>query len=289
MPNNGKPSRVALVIGSGGIKCAAALGVLNVLEREGIELDMVVGCSGGSIYAIPIAMGYDSQTVAEMSYKLWTSEITGRRKLSSWLKILMPGIFGFNEEFGLVDDKLVMERLQAGFGDRTFADTKIPLYVVATDFLNGDQVVMTEGRLVDAARASIAIPYIFAPHRVGDHVLVDGYLSDPLPVGVAMREGADIIVAVGFDSPYQYRINSLMRYSFQVSTIMANNLLKSNYAFHNLAHHTEVIPIMPQFKERIKLFDTSKTPYIIEEGEKAAEEQLPYLRRLLAQTEVESL
>jgi NTE family protein len=84
-----------------------------------------------------------------------------------------------------------------------------------------------------------------------------------------------------FESPYQERITSLMRYNFQMSSITSNNLLKTNYAFHNLAHHSEIIPILPEFKQRIKLFDTDKLPYVIEEGERAAEAQLPFLKRLL--------
>lgn len=141
---------------------------------------------------------------------------------------------------------------------------------------------MDDGNLVDAIRASIAMPYIFKPHRVGKRLLVDGYLSDPMPVGVAIKNGADVILAMGFESPYQMRMNSLMRFSFQVSSIMSNNLLKANYAFHSMAHYSEVISIIPEFKQRIGLFDTEKIPDIIAEGERAAEEQLPYLKRLLA-------
>jgi NTE family protein len=66
-----------------------------------------------------------------------------------------------------------------------------------------------------------------------------------------------------------------------VSSILSNNLLKSQFAFHGLAHHSEIILIVPEFKQRIRLFDTEKIPYIIEEGEHAAEEQIPYLRQLL--------
>ena len=91
--------------------------------------------------------------------------------------------------------------------------------------------MLTSGSLVDAIRGSIAIPYIFAPHAVGERLLVDGYLSDPMPVGVAIKEGADIIIAMGFDSPYQSRVNSLFRYTFQISSIMANNLFNKNFPF----------------------------------------------------------
>jgi NTE family protein len=177
--------------------------------------------------------------------------------------------------------RVFSQTLRTAFGERTFRDTRLPLYITATDFTNGDQVVLHDGSLVDAIHASIAMPYVFKPHRVGARLLVDGYLSDPLPVGVAIKEGAGVIVAMGFESPYQARINSLTRLSFQISSIMSNNLLKANFAFHNLAHHSKVIPIVPEFKQRIGLFDTEKIPYIIAEGERAAEAQLPHIRQLV--------
>jgi NTE family protein len=73
-----------------------------------------------------------------------------------------------------------------------------------------------------------------------------------------------------------------LRFAFQLSSITSNNLLKANYAFHNLAHHHEILPILPQFQHKIHLFDTDKIPYVIEEGEKATEKLLPRLRQLLA-------
>jgi NTE family protein len=273
--------RVALVIGSGSVKCAAAIGLLNVLQREGIGLDMVVGCSGGSLYATTIALGYDAQTITELTSRLWTREVSQRRSIRALLQVVLPSMFGFNEKFGLFDDRLVNARLQTAFGDKTFADAKLPLYVTATDLANGDLVTFSQGRLVDALRASIAMPYIFPAHKVGDRLLVDGYLSDPLPVSVAIREGANVIVAMGFESPYQTRINSLPRFSMQLNGIMANNLFRSNFAFTSMAHHSEVLAIVPEFNQRIRLFDTEKIPYIIQEGERATEAQLPYLHRLL--------
>jgi NTE family protein len=263
------------------VKCAAAIGLMNVLRREGIEIGMVVGCSGGAMYAALIALGYDAATIAEMTRKLWTREVTSKRSWRDLFSVVLPGVFGFSERFGLTDDALVMQRLRSAYGSKTFADTKIPLYISATDFSNGEQVALSEGSLVDAIRASIAMPNVFKPYRVGERLLVDGYLSDPLPVGIAIREGAGEILAMGFDAPYQTRINSLMRFSFQISSIMSNNLYKAKFAFHNLAHHSEIIPIVPQFTQKVGLFDIEKIPYVIEEGERAMEAQLPYLRQLL--------
>jgi NTE family protein len=273
--------RVALVIGSGSVKCAAALGLMKVFEREQIPVDMVVGCSGGSLYAAAIALGWSTQKAVAETLRLWTKEVTARRSWRAFLQI--AGLRPFDESFGLVRDDLILRRLKEAFGDRSMADTQIPLFVTATDFYSGEQAVMcgSDYRIRDALRASISIPYIFPPHKIGDRWYVDGYLTDPLPVGVAIREGADLIVAIGFESPHQRKVSSIIRYAFEVSSITSNSLLLSNFAFHNLAHHSEIVPVIPEFSQSIHLFDTDKIPYVIEEGERAAEEQIPYIRKVL--------
>ena len=277
-----KGPRVAVILGSGSVKCAAALGLLRVLQREGIGIDMIVGCSGGSLYAAMIALGHDVAAAEAMTRRLWTRELTSRRNYRSLLAVFLPRLFGFDESFGMVDDALILDRLKVAFGDSTFEKARIPLYLTATDFHTGEQVVFDKGAIVDAIRASIAIPYIFRPWPVDGRVLVDGFMSDPMPVGVAIQRGANIIVTMGFESPYQQKINTPVRFAFQLSSITSNNLMKANFAFHNLAHHTEILPIIPEFQQAIHLFDTDKIPYVIEEGERAAERQVPYLRRLLA-------
>jgi NTE family protein len=274
--------RIALVIGSGSVKCAAALGLMKVLQRENINVDIVVGCSGGAIYASLIALGWSVERATESTLRMWTSKITSKRNKRAILQVVLPNLFKFDETFGLIDDSLINSRLKEGFEGATFAQTKIPLYVVATDLYNGEQIVISEGAIAEAVRASISIPYIFPPYKINQRYMIDGFQSDPLPVGVAIKEGADIIIAMGFESPYQESISSLMRYNFQISSITSNNLLKTNFAFHNLAHHSEIIPVLPEFQHRIKLFDTDKIPYVIEEGERATEKQLPYIKKLLS-------
>ena len=275
--------RVALVIGSGSVKCAAAIGIQNVLRNEGIEIDMVVGCSAGAIYGTLVASKFDKEVSAEMTRRLWTKEVASRRNTRALLQTLAPRWLKFRaDSYGLRDDKLIMQRLHEAFGDTQVQDLPIALHITATDFSNGEMVVLSRGSLVDAIRASVALPFAFSPWRIDGKLLVDGFLSDPLPIGVAIREGADVIIAAGFESPYQPTIHSAGRFAFQLSSIMSNNLFKSTYAFHSLAHHSEVIPIIPQFEQRVRLFDTDKVPYIIEVGERAAQEQLPYLRELLA-------
>jgi NTE family protein len=275
--------RVALVIGAGSVKCAAALGLWKVLKREGIALDMVVGCSGGSLYAAAMALGYGAEETEAMTLSMWNRDVTKRRDYASMLGAFLPKLFKFRGHFGMVHGEPLLVALQKGFGEKTFADTVLPLYVVATELATGQQATLSRGRIADAVRASIAIPYIWEPWEVDGKLMLDGCLSAPLPVDVAIKEGADVILAMGFESPYPRRIRSATSYAFHVNSIYTNNLFRANYSFHNLAHHAEIIPIVPEFGEPVNLFDTHKFAHVVACGARAAEEQLPYLRQLLAE------
>jgi NTE family protein len=273
---------VSLVVGSGSVKCAAALGVMKVLSAAGIPIDRVVGCSAGALFASLVALEYDIDEATAITLRTWTKDLTSQPSRIGYLRVLAPKLFGFKaDSFALRDDRPMLARLQSVFGDRRIEDTPIPLHITATDFATGELVEITRGRIVDGIRASLALPLAFSPVRIDGRLLVDGYLADPLPLSVAMKHGSGVIVGVGFESPYQENITSAGRFAFQLSAILANNLLKSRLAFHGMAHHSEVIMILPEFKQRIRLFDTAKVPYIVEQGEQAALQQLPYLRELL--------
>jgi NTE family protein len=271
--------QVALVIGSGGVKCAAAIGLWQVLQREGIEIDLAVGCSGGSMYAAMLALGHDIEFVQAMTLNFWTEDLMAG--YTSNLKAATSGAVRFDERSGLVDDQPVMIRLQKAFGDQTFADTRIPLFIASTDFYSGENVVHSSGLLVDAIRASIAVPTIFPPWEIDGRLLIDGAASNPLPVDVAIREGGQVILAMGFTLATRSRMRSMTAVNAHLNALYMNNLLQAQYAFHNLAHHGEIILIMPEFEKRISTFDAHQLPAIIAEGSRAAESQLPYLRRLL--------
>ncbi len=219
---------------------------------------------------------------ADRIARLWTHELTSTRDNRAILSALLPGIFGFSEHFGLRRDTRVLARLRETFGTTRIEELPVALRITATDFHTGDQIVFDEGNLVDAIRASIAIPFIFKPWPIDGRLCVDGFMSDPLPVNVAIDEGADIVVAMGFESPRQEHVASPVRFAFQLSTIMTNNLMRSRYALHHLARYSEVIPVIPQFPEHIRLFDAAKMPHIIEEGARATAAIVPRLKQMLA-------
>lgn len=270
--------KVALVIGSGGIKCAAAVGMWQVLKDE-IPLDLIIGCSGGSIYSSTIASGTSVEEMAKRSEEIWTTEIM--QGYTANLKAARDGSLKFNERSGLVDDAYLNQSLQNVVSDRTFADMQIPLKVIATDMMSGEKVILAEGSLLDAIRASIAIPLIFPPWEIDGRLLIDGGVSDPLPIDVAIQDGADIIIAMGFSLSYRTRFRSMTAVQEQINSIYMNNILTATYAFYNLAHHAEIFPIIPEFEESLSMFDVKKIPEIIEKGAVATQKQLPHIKRLL--------
>jgi len=272
--------RVSLVIGSGGIKCAAAIGLWRVLKSENIEVENVVGCSGGSMYAALIANHVPERDMEEWSKTLWTSDIM--QGYTENLKASKDGSLRFNERSGLVDDSVLNNKLRAVYSNWKFSDLKMPFKVVATELLTGEKVILSEGSIFDAIRASLAIPIIFPPWDVNGRLLIDGAASDPLPIDVAIQDGADIIIAMGFSLDYRNRFRSMTAVQEQLNSIYINNILTSTYAFYNLAHHAEIFPIIPEFGGTVSMFDVDKIPSVIEYGEQAARKQLPHIKGLLS-------
>jgi NTE family protein len=273
-------NRLSIVIGSGGVLCAASLGLSKALRREDLTPGMAVGCSGGSIYAAMIALGMDPDEAQGLTLNLFTSDVF--EGYTSNLKSALSGETRFTEMSSLIDDNIMYERLGSVFGQKSFDDTVFPLYIVATDLYTGERVVISTGRILDAIRASIAIPMIFSPWKIGEQMLVYGAVCDPLPIDVAIQQGSEVIAAVGFEMPVRKRMNSYTAVTTHFNSLYMNNILKSTFAFYNAVHHAEIIPILPDFYKPVGTFETQQIPYIIEQGEKAAAEHIPYLKQLLS-------
>lgn len=275
--------KVALVIGSGGLKCAAALGIFNALEKAHIDIDMVVGCSGGAIMGGFIVTGRSSDETIHLVKTMWDPKIVVQFRLRHILKALFPKLLGFDEGFGLTDDILMVRQYEKAYGmDTTFADTKIPFRCVTTDIKTGDSVVISDGRIADAVRISSGVPPLFnAVYRNGKY-LADGGLSNPLPADVAIKEGANIIVAVGFQTPHLPNLSSPGNFGSQMFTILKNELLTLKMAFYGLAHHSEIVLVIPEFDQDYKLTDAHRIPEIIARGEAETEKHIRYLKRLIA-------
>ena len=176
--------QIGLVFSAGGARGLAHIGVIRVLEREGISVDVVAGSSMGALIAGAWATGRTADELEAIAM-----QIKGRR---AFLKLLSPVFPGA----GVVRGYGVSKFLRTIVDDLTFDDTVMPVKIVATDLNTIEEVVYERGKLADAIRASISIPGIFRP--VSDHgrTLIDGGLANPVPVDVLARTGVSRIIAV---------------------------------------------------------------------------------------------
>ena len=279
MQNSLKP-QLALVLGSGGVRSIAALGVAEVLWREGIAPDLIVGCSAGAIFGALISLGHSAPEAVNIATMLWTAEVTKKHRWRAIPQMLWPKLGKFDADFSLRDDRLIRNRLERAFGEVKLEDLRLPLRVTATDAVSGDAVVIRSGRIIDALRASIAMPFMFAPHFIEGQRVIDGFVSDPLPVSAA--QDASAVLALGFDAPMPKQVNGPSRLLAQVTSAMTNNLMRARLAAAESAG-MRLLRIEPTLERRIGLFDTDAMPYLVERGRQATEAILPSIFKLLEQ------
>ena len=142
----------------------------------------------------------------------------------------------------------------------------------------GERVVLRSGSVVQALRASFALPFMFAPVMIDGRRLVDGCLTDPLPVSAAAD--AHAVLALGFPAPMPHRIDRPSRLLAQVSCSLLNNLMQARLAEARVGGQ-RLLRIEPQLHQRVGLFDTAAMPALVEAGRRATEAALPAIVDLL--------
>lgn len=270
-----------MVIGSGGLRCVSAFGVLSVLQREGIAINLVVACSGGALCGHWISSGGSDADEGIARFAEGWAGTFDKLAYRQILGAIFPRLFGFNPKFGIMKDAALNQSLARYAGESQLEDLRIPLHLVATDVHSGEKVVLSRGSVFDAMRATVAIPLVLPPWEVNGRLLMDGAVCNPMPVDVAILEGADIILAVGFEEVLQPQITSGIAHTKQVIAAGINHLLRAQFAFHSMVHHAEVIPVIPEFGLQVGLRDMHLIPHLVRQGAIAAEKQIPYLRRLM--------
>jgi NTE family protein len=274
----GAPPRIALVLGSGGIRSVASLGVADVLHRAGLKPDVVVGCSSGAIFGACIAMQMTAEESLKAVAQLWSQDLTERRRWRAYIELIAPKLMGFNAGFSLRDARWIARRIDMAFGERRLESLPTPLRVVTTDSLSGGRVVLSQGRVTDALRASIALPFLFPSVEIDGRRFSDGVLSDPLPVSAA--QDAELTIALGFRGSMPRRIDRPSRLVAQVSTAMINNLQEARLIAAQ-AQGQKVIHIDLELDRRIGLWETRAVPRIFIAGKRATERKLDEICSLL--------
>ena len=173
-----------MALGGGAARGLAHIGVLEIMEKEGIPIDMIAGTSAGAAVGALYAQGKDASVIKDLTLDLsW-------RRLASLADLALP-------RTGFIRGKKIRDLLGLIIGgDIKFNDLRIPFACVATDIMTGEEVVIDNGSVLDGIRASISIPGIFTVVKWKGRYLVDGGLVNPVPVSVVKQMGADFIIAV---------------------------------------------------------------------------------------------
>lgn len=254
-----KYKKKALVLSGGSARGIAHIGVVKVLKREGIEFDLVVGTSIGSLVGAAYALDIPMEHVERVSLK--TSAI-------DLLDITIS-------RMGLTEGNKLENIIRQVVQHKKFEDLKTPLAITAVDVETGEELYFTTGDLIKTIKASCSLPGIFRPVELNGRLLIDGGMRQHMPGDIAVKLGADFVVGVdvGFCIK-KGRINSMLGVIMQSIQMMGQELSK---------YQAEKIDILiaPKLGDGIDQMAFNKAAVIIKKGEEAAEEALPLLKKYL--------
>jgi len=294
-PSDGRP-RIGLALGGGGAKGAAEVGVLKVLEEQGIRPDYIAGTSIGAIVGGLYACGYSAVDIEEMFRgQEWLSLIGDRnRDLKSSILEERDGvtyIFGFpiggtNKKTRVEDAAigalkgnnitLLLDSLTRQFdGIVSFDSLPIPFRAVAVDIKRQEEVIMDSCELELAMRASMSIPGAFKPVKWKGRVLVDGGMLNNLPVDVVRDMGADIVIAVDLDQGQHEERDFSLKETLGIGGILDWLVSRPDWKKSKANREDADIYINPQLAEYgVSSFGSESIDTMIERGERAARQAL---------------
>src|SRR5512135_167094 len=180
-PAGGHP-RIGLALGSGSARGLAHLGVIRAIEDAGIDVSVIAGTSMGALIGAIHASGKLDELEASFRSFDW-------KRTASFFDVVLP-------KSGLLDGAKISELVRAHIHADAIEMLAKPFAAIATDIVSGEEVVIRSGDVIEAVRASISVPGIFTPVRSNGRILVDGGLTNPVPVSTARAMGADIVIAV---------------------------------------------------------------------------------------------
>jgi len=263
--------RVGLALGGGAARGLAHIGVLEVLEKEGIPIDMIAGTSAGAAIGALYAQGKDASLIKNLATDLnW-------KRLASLVDLALP-------RTGFIGGRKIKDwlRLIIG-GDIKFSDLRIPLACVATDIGTGEEVVIKQGSVVEAIRASISIPGIFTVVKWQGRYLVDGGLVNPVPVSVLKGMGADFIIAVNVIPDMSERAHQVDKGETKepnIFRVIMQSIYIATYSLVRSGLEGADIVIEPQMTH-IGYGDFPRAQECIAQGELATRGSIPEIKRQL--------
>ena len=190
--------RIGLALSSGAALGLAHIGVLKALKEAGVPIDMIAGTSIGAVIGAFFAKEGDVKTIEETVLSMNMRQI---------VRLLDPRRGHIRR--GLIYGQKIEKLLYSMIGDMEFSDLKVQFVAVATDINTGEEIILREGPVFKALRASISIPGIFVPVMLQGRCLVDGGSTNPMPTDILHNMGAEIIIAVNaLHEPMKKRVRS---------------------------------------------------------------------------------
>ncbi len=265
--------KIGLALGGGYARGLAHIGVLEVLEREGIPVDFIAGTSIGALVGALYAREHDSALIRKQATQLDWIGVTSLVDLAV-------------ARSGFVGGRRVTSLLRRFMGDAQFDELEVPLACVATDIITGDEVVIDKGSVLEAVRASISIPVIFTVVKKDGRYLVDGGLVNQVPVNVVRKMGADIVIAVDITPTRKERTNFLTKNERVkepgVFQVMVQTIYITTYIADRQASEGADVVIHPHLAH-IAPGEFHRARECILEGEYSAVDSLADIKRHLAQ------
>lgn len=260
-----KRKTVSLVLGSGGARGLAHIGVIHVLEERGYEISSVSGCSVGALVGGVYAAGKLDE------YESWVRKLT-KFDMVNLMDIAWVG-------GGLVKGEKAMKRMRDLVGDCRIEDLPIPFTAVATELVSGREVWLNEGPLFDAIRSSCSLPIFFTPTKYREKMLVDGGVVNPVPIAPVFDDHTDITLAVNLGGKPSHNAAPEKRKkdigAYDVAYLVFD-AMQSTIARQKLAAYPPDLTIeIP--RDAARTFDIDRAAEMIQLGREAAEAILPRL------------
>jgi NTE family protein len=278
-----KHRKVALVLGGGGCKAAAQIGVLKVFEANQIPIDYIVGTSAGAIIGGLYAAGVPSKEIEQMFLDGSLQRAMAPHMLPRIIVIGLTKIFylGRKKPYAGITNGSKLEKFMRRRMSGEFNSLKIPFAAVATDLETGRTCMLNEGDVCKAIVASSAVPPFVRPVTIGNTIYIDGGLRANLPTNCAQLTGAGIIIAVPADAPIvdmeKRKFTSLRKLTERVIDIMESELDSRRWQQANIVISPDVAGT-PGITKDAKIIHQTIT-----NGERAASAALPQIRLLLSQ------
>jgi NTE family protein len=263
--------KIGLVLGGGGAKGYAHIGVLKSLEENNISVDYVAGTSIGAVVGALYCLGYNAREIEKIA------KTTNFKQL---FDLTLP-------KKGLIKGEKIEIYLRHLFENKKFSDLKKPLFVVAADIVNFREVIFNKGDLTKAVRASISIPGIFHPVENNGKTLVDGGILNNLPIDVLQKEKVDAIIAVNLEKGkikkeiYESAVSQKSDININITNILLNSyvMIISNQ-LKDIHLNPNVIILHPEL-EKISLKDFHKIDEGINVGYKIAKINSKKLKKFI--------